>query len=492
MKRSIITILVSAVMLLTFSCKNRKAERHGFNITVTLADTVYDTKVSGRLALTLHKDTADLLVYGIAQDNPQPLYTVDIEDLEPGETIEIKSFDNWWYKRIEELEGTYAMRVVLDIDTIKRGFFLTGGNSLSEKHIVNFDVASIPPLDFTLQYKYIGWNFNPVKNIEEVLLRSSLLSEFWNYDMNFEAAVILPPSYNKYPEKKYPVVYVFPGFGADHASVTYGTSQIDRYGMNTVGNEKIFVFCNGEFRNGYHHFADSENNGPWGMAFTEELIPYIENKYRVIPGPEKRFLVGQSSGAWATAWLQVRYPNTFNGAFISSPDPLDFRAHGYNIYRDEANFYFPENPDSASIAKGEHEKLYTHLEDVLGEYGQILTWESTFSPAGKNGRPAELFNRETGEINSDVALAWKEYDIAYIIKSNPDKYRELLKDKIHIFVSMDDYYGLQRSVIMVDELFNELNISADIQFFDSLGHNVWTDKLREYIHSVIDSNSFSK
>lgn len=46
-------------------------------------------------------------------------------------------------------------------------------------------------------------------------------------------------------------------------------------------------------------FADSVNNGPWGRAFSNELVPYLDQAYRTSAKPEARFLTGHSSGGWA-------------------------------------------------------------------------------------------------------------------------------------------------------------------------------------------------
>jgi pimeloyl-ACP methyl ester carboxylesterase len=100
--------------------------------------------------------------------------------------------------------------------------------------------------------------------------------------------------------------------------------------MNTVGEEKIYVFMNAEF------------------------VPYLESRYRVIKHPAERFLMGQSSGAWTALWLQFEYPELFAGAFAASPDPVDFRALGFDIYADNSNYYYPPDPDSASMAAGEN------------------------------------------------------------------------------------------------------------------------------------------
>ena len=69
------------------------------------------------------------------------------------------------------------------------------------------------------------------------------------------------------------------------------------------------------------------NHGPYGDAITQELIPYIEAKFRGIGQPYARMLDGGSTGGWVSFALQVFYPDFFNGTWSAAPDPVDFRAY---------------------------------------------------------------------------------------------------------------------------------------------------------------------
>src|SRR5512142_2146449 len=104
----------------------------------------------------------------------------------------------------------------------------------------------------------------------------------------------------------------------------------------------IWVFLNhSSLGTGTTEFADSLNNGPWGRALTTELIPALEKQYRMDAKPQGRFLTGHSSGGWSTLWLQVSYPEAFNGTWSSAPDPVDFRSFtGVNLVKNPPeNFY---------------------------------------------------------------------------------------------------------------------------------------------------------
>lgn len=464
------------------SCTMSSNNLQSANLTVSIADSLYEGNVSGKLIFLFSKDTSQSLIYGVNPSKPHPVFTYDVKNHNPKESLSIAKFTDWWFKTFSELEGQYAARLIFDCDTLSRSSFVTKGNSYSAKQIITLSGERIDSLSFVIKNKFNGWVFKPTKNISEIRFKSETLSKFWKQEMFIEAAIVLPESYKQDQQRRYPLVFVFPGFGSHHASITYGNGQINRYGMNQVGEDKIFVFCNGEFKNGYHHFTNSENNGPWADAFTQEFLPFIEKNYRT----KGRFLMGQSSGAWTSAWLQVNYPELFTAAFVASPDPLDFRAMGNNIYRKNANFYFPQNADSAQIAKGEKDRLSVKFEHLVDEYGQIRTWEASFSPKDYTGQPAQLFNRESGEINPVIAACWKRFDISLKIKSDPAFFRNNLSGKIHFYVSEDDPYGLHQGVHLLETMCIENNIALKFTYLKGLKHLVWTDEVRKQIHTEIE------
>ncbi len=472
-------IIGSLLVFVTFSCKTDTSK---IFFEVSVHDSIYTKPVSGKLLFLFSKDTNATLIWGPNPFNPKPFYRIDVDNWDTKKPLLVEDFPNFWLLPIDSLKGKYAIQVILDVDTLQRNY-LAKGNYYSAKEIINIDPNKLNSYHININKPSPYWEFNESELITEEQYQSSYLSDFWNTPMYIKAGIVLPTSYFKHPEKKYPVVFVFPGFASDHATVSNGKGQINRYGMNTFGNEKIFVFCNGEFWNGYHHYADSENNGPWGKAFTEEFIPYIESKYRTISN--KRYLMGQSSGAWTSIWLQVNYPDLFDGAFAASPDPIDFRATGNNIYRNNANFYSSDNKNTNDVL---FIKQFALMEQTINEYDQFKTWESTYGKKDKSGHYYQLFDRETGAINPKVAEQWKKYDISLIIKAKPSYYQEKLEGKLHIFVSNDDDYGLGESVRLFKKVADSLEIKTDIQFFDGLGHNVWTDELRSSIHNIIDNS----
>jgi len=152
----------------------------------------------------------------------------------------------------------------------------------------------------------------------------------------------------------------------------------------------IFLHLDGAGPLGDPYQVNSANHGPYGDAITQELIPYVESRYRCIGEGSARGLDGGSTGGWVALALQIFYPTFFNGAWASCPDSVDFRDFELvNIYEDEnayVNRHGFERP-AARETSGDVRYTMRHevgLENVLGlgdswtmSGGQWGAWNAT-------------------------------------------------------------------------------------------------------------------
>ena len=134
----------------------------------------------------------------------------------------------------------------------------------------------------------------------------------------------------------YPVVYIFHGFSGNR------WSYINRYRawreqMKTEPMLIVSLDSFGPF--GHHLFLDSPTNGPRFQVLTEEIVPFVEGRYRT---NGHRVAYGQSSGGWTAVNLLRQAPELFHGAAATGPDPLILQdwwfGEGQNAY---------QNPDGS-------------------------------------------------------------------------------------------------------------------------------------------------
>jgi hypothetical protein len=225
---------------------------------------------------------------------------------------------------------------------------------------------------------------------------------------------------------------------------------------------QLYLDGDGPFGDSYQ--VNSDNNGPYGDAITQEVIPYVEQKFRGVGEPYARVLDGGSTGGWVSLALQVFYPDFLNGTWSFCPDGVDFRAFQLvNIYSDKnayVNAHGFERP-SARDLNGDVRFTIRHecqMENVMGlgdswsmSGEQWGAWNATYGPRGKDGRPVPLWDPKTGEIDHSVVEHWKKYDLRMVLEQNWKTLGPKLKGKINIWVGEADDYFLNNGVHLLDE-----------------------------------------
>jgi hypothetical protein len=487
MWRSSKTALTFLVIIFLFfpSCSQKSpttATKTEFHIQYT--ESVTEGPVSCRVYVILDKAIHRTPRYGPSIFSPEPFYAVDVKDWKPGEIIVLDNNSLGYPVELDRIPPEmYVVQAVMDTNTTHRSFSVAPGNGYSQKSIHEVIEGEKNIVELTIDQVVEEQKFKESEFIKYLAVPSQKLSDFYGREISIEAAVILPESYSENSSRSYPTVYVFPGWGATHLSVLRGSYQQKRYGMRGYGLEKVFVFFNQECPLGYHVFADSENNGPWATSFIEDFIPAFEKAYRVIPAPSARFLTGQSSGGWASLWLQITQPEIFGGVWAASPDPVDFRDFiGCNIYKEGANLYNDPPGHLGSMLR-----RWSRMEQVIGDGEQMLSFEAVFSPKGGDGRPQSLYDRETGSIFPEVAESWKSYDIQILLTDKYESQAADLQGKIHIFAAENDEVGLDEPVKLLRDSAKAKEIPIDVMIYPSGGHGVWRDEMRERIHSQMDA-----
>lgn len=447
--------------------------------------------VSCRVYLLLDGDTKRNPLNGPALQRKQPFFALDVKNWKAGETIVLDHRAPAWPVNMNALKGTYVIGAVMDMDTTERSF-LAPGNGYSKKMTREINGGKDDVINITIDQKFKEPVFKETALTKEVGLKSKLLSDFYGRPIVMKAAVILPPSYLENPGRLYPAVYTAGGFGSRYYHISVGQWNQERFQMNKMGLDKVFVFLDADCPTGNHTFADSENNGPRARALVEELIPYIEKKYRVIPNASARLLTGQSSGAWTSMWLQVNYPGTFGGAWAVSPDPLDFMDFcGINLYAD-TNMFFDRTGKLRPIGRSGDKIIFTvkdvsDMEVVLGPGGFMNTFEAVFSKKDKNGNPEQLWDRKTGEIDKNTLKTWERYNIRSLVEKNWSVLGSRLAGKLHVYVAEDDTVFLDQSVKCFKAVMEKLKSDAEFVILPTGGHGdgVWKQVIKG-IHQSMD------
>ena len=323
-----------------------------------------------------------------------------------------------------------------------------------------------------------------------VSIRSERLSAFHGRPIHLRAGVILPPGHGEDEARRYPLRVRIGGYGARYTGVRRmmrpGTPFRTAW-LDPDAPRFVLLHLDGAGPWGDPYQVNSANNGPYGDAVTEELIPYVEERFRAGGSPGVRVLDGGSTGGWVALALQIFHPDFFGGAWASCPDSVDFRAfqlvdvyRGGNAWVDADGGERPSarNLDGSTRFTMRHE---LRMENVLGggdswtrSGGQWGAWNAVYGPRGADGLPVPLWDPASGEIDTEVATHWERYDLRLVLERGWDTLAPKLRGRLNIWVGdMDDYF-LEGAVRRLDAFLRDRpSIDARIVYGPGRGH-CWT------------------
>ena len=499
---------------LLFACL-AVAPTQAATFSVTLAPEHAREPLDGRLLLLLSVDPSKEPRFQIEEGTKsQQVFGIDASGWKGGESLVFDS-KAVGYPRVSLADvpaGTYRVQALLHrYETFRRkdghvvqlpmdrgegqAWSKAPGNLYSAVREIKVDPAEQKPIALVLDQ--IIAPIKPPADTEWVKherIKSRLLSEFWGRPMYLGAHVLLPQGWAEHPKARYPLMINhghfpedFDGFRTEEPDANLAPDYSDRFrlkGYNRLQQQLAHQLYKDwtspgfprvlaieiQHANPYYddsYAVNSENLGPYADAIQQELIPYLERKYRALGSGWARFVYGGSTGGWEALAVQVKYPDFYNGAFAACPDPIDFRAYGsVNVYEDR-NAYavdaaFKQTPRIAMrdylgrpVATLEE---VNRLEFVLGPNsrsgGQWDIWQAVFSPVGADGYPKPIWNKRTGEIDRSVASYWREnYDLVHIMQRDWEQgLGEKLRGKIHLYVGELDNYYLENAVYLAQEL----------------------------------------
>lgn len=483
----------NAKLATIFSCLliaiARAEDAKPLQFSLTLDSSLQSTPYSGRVYVVAAKDKSREPKRNINNwFDPTQVFAIDVKDVKPGESISLVGDALSYPKKLSELEaGEYYVQAVarrsLDHPVPGSG----PGDLYSESQVMQLDPATSGEIRFVLNKVVNEREFKETERVKLFEMVSPSLSKFLGRERKIRAGVVLPAGWSENESKKYPVLYIVGGFGGSH----FDALRIGaRSGGEGTGEDVLKIVPDPTCYRGHSVFADSENNGPWGKALMEELIPAVEAKYRGAQSGKHRYVTGVSSGGWTALWLQVTYPEQFNGCWAHCPDPVDF--HDFqqiDLYKSGSNMFIDEKNERRPLARtGEkvmiHYDDFVHMEDVLGPGGQIHSFEAVFSRRLADGQPELMFDRRTGAINTDVAKSWEKYDIRLILERNWSTLGPQLAGKLHVYGGEFDTFYLEGAVKLLQESLTKLGSDAEVKIIPGMAHGLYRDATAQMYQTI--------
>jgi S-formylglutathione hydrolase FrmB len=239
----------------------------------------------------------------------------------------------------------------------------------------------------------------------------------------------VPPGYDTDEDRRYPSVYVIQGY-TGHVSMWWNRSPFrqpfpetaDAVFATNQAPPSIVVYVDAWTGYGGSQFVDSPGTGRYHTYLCDEIVPFVDARYRTLDGAAHRGIQGKSSGGFGAMITPMLRPDLFGGMATHAGDAL------YECC------YIPEFPKAVRALRdfdGSIEKwwadfrsrtAFTKKDDHL--LLMLLGVSACFS-AAPDATPILPFDTSTARLRDDVWPRWLEWDPVRMVPRYADALRSL-------------------------------------------------------------------
>ncbi|MGC9348717.1 MAG: alpha/beta hydrolase [Anaerolineae bacterium] len=267
-------------------------------------------------------------------------------------------------------------------------------------------LPTITPSPFVCPYLY--------GRREDISLQSSAMAE------EVDVLVHLPPCYDQYPDKAYPVLYLFHGWPLDER-------HWDNLGMDEWSDDWVSRGLAGPFilampgvgSDGRYVHSSGGPNSFEGFV-VDELVPYIDGKYRTWREPAGRAAGGISrGGVWALE-IAMRHQDLFGIVGAHSPAlalnrPLPQYDPFLLLQEDIDGLRFYLDAGDSDWARAGAIRLRNALEEVGADVTYEVHAGGHVDELWQNGIPDYVaFYSRTWPLSYEALPAWTAADTALV------------------------------------------------------------------------------
>src|ERR671921_47639 len=236
--------------------------------------------------------------------------------------------------------------------------------------------------------------------------------------------VYLPPGVDD--DGEYASVYVIQGFTGQLDMwlnrFPAEPTMLERLDEMFASNDcppAVVVFVDAWTSYGGSQFLNSSSTGPYLDYLCDEVVPFVDDRYPALPGPEHRGLSGKSSGGYGAMVVPMLRPDVF-GALASHAGDALFECS-----------YLPNFPQIARKLRDEFDGSWDVFWQQLRaadrfdfksfEPIEMYGYAACYSPDEDNPPAALLpFDAATGRLVEDVWERWLQWDPVRLVSSHVD------------------------------------------------------------------------
>jgi len=276
----------------------------------------------------------------------------------------------------------------------------------------------------------LPWSAGLTGRIDEQLITSELLRDNPLGDPHERPLwVYLPPGYDDEPGRRYPSVYVIQGYTGFLTSWRNRAAYRQPFpeaadAMFARGDAPpaIVVFVDAWTAYGGSQFVDSPGTGRYHSYLCDEVVPWVDARYRTDPGPARRAIMGKSSGGFGAMITPMLRPDLFGALATHAGDSL------YEL------LYLPEFGKAVRSLRDYDGDIWRWWADFTSrvsftkeaDHGllMLLGVSACFS-ARPDGGVEIPFDPRTGVLRPEVWQRWLEWDPVRMIPRYADQLRSL-------------------------------------------------------------------
>ena len=193
-------------------------------------------------------------------------------------------------------------------------------------------------------------------------------------------------------------------------------------------------------------FLNSPFTGNYSDFIFDDLINFVDTKYRTIPNKEHRALMGASMGGYGTLYGCLKYPEKFNVGVALSPviSFLDML---------EIKFILPIY--ARIFGKKKAEKLGSEdLWEIMDTVDLICCDDNRLIPSIKRNSNGSII-----EMNEFSKKKWMENDIIEMVKNATNPFQNI---KLMVNCEVADEFGLSTQIKKFQKVLFEMGIEKDV------------------------------
>jgi hypothetical protein len=292
--------------------------------------------------------------------------------------------------------------------------------------------------------------------------------------------VYVPPGYDDEPDRRYPAIYEIQGL----------TGQLDMW-RNRAPFRRNFpeladeLFASGEAPPaivvwvdcwtslGGSQFLDSPGTGNYLTYLCDEVVPFVDERYRTVADRDHRGIAGKSSGGYGAMVVPMLRPELWGGLATHAGDAL-FEA-----------CYLPEFRESVRALRDDYEGSFDRFWEEFRSRpafskpsdGHLLNdWcMAACYSADPDGTVHLPFDPATGELVPDVWERWLALDPVRMVPQHAETLRTMRaiyvdagkKDEYYLDLGAEAFRQALEAIGVTDvsfELFDATHMSIEYRY----------------------------